>query len=59
MNFLIFEGYKDAAIKFIKEAGINIEQIDDLKIDLFDEELIDARLKIRKCILSGQIKEAI
>ena len=59
LNFLIFEGYKDGAKKFIKEAGIDIEQNEDLQIDLFDEPLIDARLQIRKYILSGEIRKAI
>lgn len=38
LNFLIVEGYKEGAKKFVKEAGIDLTN--DLKGD-FDEELID------------------
>jgi hypothetical protein len=35
LNFLIVEGYKEGAIKFIKEAGIDLDSKEnqDLKID--------------------------
>lgn len=60
LNFLITEGYKEGAKKFIKEAGIDLESKEnqDLKID-FNEQLIDHRMQIRKFILSGKIKQAI
>jgi hypothetical protein len=50
MNFLILEGYKDAAISFSQEAG--------LPADL-DWGLIDHRIVIRKLIVDGNIEEAI
>ena len=49
MNFLIIEGYKEGAEKFSKESGLPV---------LLDEK-IDERIKIRKYIQSGQIKDAI
>ena len=60
LNFLITEGYKEGAKKFIKEAGIDLDSKEnqDLKID-FNEQLIDHRMQIRKYILSGKIKQAI
>ena len=60
LNFLITEGYKEGAKKFIKEAGIDLESKEnqDLKID-FNDQLIDHRMQIRKYILSGKIKQAI
>jgi hypothetical protein len=45
LNFLIVEGYKNGAKKFIKEAGIDLNHPynRDLKIDL-NEDLIDFRM---------------
>jgi hypothetical protein len=56
LNFLIVEGYKEGAKKFIKEAGIDLNN--DLKGD-FDEQLMDQRMQIRKFILAGKIRLAI
>ena len=60
LNFLIVEGYKEGANKFIKEAGINMDDPNnsDLKLD-FNEELMDQRMMVRKYILSGKIAQAI
>ena len=49
-NYLIIEGHKNALLKFIQEAKINIE---------YDEELLDKRVKIRNLILEDNIQEAI
>jgi len=50
MNFLILEGYKDAAIAFSQEASLPAE---------IDWGLIDQRIVVRKMIVDGQIEEAI
>lgn len=50
MNYLVTEGFKDAAERFQEEAGIAAE------VDL---SLLDNRIKIRDYIQSGQIEEAI
>ena len=50
MNFLILEGYKEAAICFSQEANLPAE---------IDWVLIDQRIVIRKLILDGLIEEAI
>jgi len=49
MNFLVLEGYKEGALKFEKESGLEA-QIDDL---------IDERIVIRRLILDGKIEQAI
>jgi len=60
LNFLIVEGYKEGAKKFVKEANIDLDDPvnHDLKID-FNEELMDQRMQVRKFILGGRIKQAI
>lgn len=60
LNFLIVEGYKEGAKKFVKEANIDLDDPvnHDLKID-FNEELMDQRMQVRKYILGGRIKQAI
>jgi hypothetical protein len=50
MNFLILEGYKDAAIAFSQEASLPAE---------IDWGLIDQRIVVRKMIVDGHIEEAI
>jgi glucose-induced degradation protein 8 len=50
MNYLVIEGYKDAAEKFSVEAGVNP------KIDLSS---IQDRMNIRHSIQGGRIEEAI
>ena len=51
MNYLVVEGYKNAAQKFEKESGIK-GNLSDLNLTAeIDDELIDARIEIRKFIL--------
>ncbi|MBN3310614.1 GID8A protein, partial [Amia calva] len=50
MNYLVTEGFKEAAEKFRMESGI------EPSIDL---DSLDERIKIREMILKGQIQEAI
>lgn len=50
MNYLIIEGYKDAADRFSKETGIAPQ------IDL---ESVDVRRKLKGAISEGYIEEAI
>ncbi|KAI3642762.1 hypothetical protein MP228_012317 [Amoeboaphelidium protococcarum] len=52
LNYLIIEGYKDAAINFQKESGFNAVQDSMLS-------QIDARTSIRSMVQSGHIREAI
>lgn len=61
LNFLIVEGYAEGARKFIKEASIDLEDPanSDLIGDLNDEDKIKSRIQVRKCILDGNIKQAI
>jgi len=57
LNFLIVEGYKEGAKKFLKETGMDLNHPSnsDLRID-FNEELMDQRMQVRKFILAGKIK---
>lgn len=50
MNYLVTEGFKDAAEKFQEEAGISAGQ---------DLSLLDNRISIRDNIQAGKIQEAI
>ncbi|XP_045837661.1 glucose-induced degradation protein 8 homolog isoform X3 [Meles meles] len=50
MNYLVTEGFKEAAEKFRMESGI------EPSVDL---ETLDERIKIREMILKGQIQAAI
>ncbi|KAI3357479.1 hypothetical protein L3Q82_015897 [Scortum barcoo] len=50
MNYLVTEGFKEAAEKFRMESGI------EPTVDL---DSLDERIKIREMILKGQIQEAI
>ncbi|XP_062897434.1 glucose-induced degradation protein 8 homolog isoform X1 [Mobula hypostoma] len=50
MNYLVTEGFKEAAEKFRVESGI------EPSVDL---DTLDERIKIREVILNGQIQEAI
>ena len=51
MNYLMIEGYKDAAEKFAQEANLNPEH--------FDMTAIEDRMVIRNAIQNGYIDEAI
>jgi len=50
MNYLVTEGFKEAAEKFQKESGV------ETAVDL---DSIDLRIRIKELILQGQIQEAI
>jgi hypothetical protein len=50
MNYLVIEGYKEAAEKFSSEASISPS---------FNLNSIEDRMNIRKAIQSGRIEEAI
>ncbi|CAB1329902.1 unnamed protein product [Coregonus sp. 'balchen'] len=50
MNYLVTEGFKEAAEKFRMESGI------EPSVDL---DSLDERIKIRELILKGEIQEAI
>jgi len=50
MNYLVTEGFKEAAERFQDEAGISSAQ---------DLANMDDRIKIRDCIQAGRIEEAI
>ena len=50
MNYLVTEGFKDAAEKFQEEAGISAGQ---------DLSMLDNRITIRDSIQSGNIQQAI
>ena len=54
LNFLIIEGYKEGARKFVKEANIDLDAPEniDLKVDM-NEELMDQRMEVRRLILKG------
>merc|ERR1712142_1134815 len=49
-NYLVTEGFKDAAEKFQEEAGVSAGQ---------DLSMLDNRISIRDSIQSGNIEEAI
>jgi hypothetical protein len=57
LNYLIIEGYKDAAEKFIKETGIKGNYLNNLAE--YDVDLLQKRMKIRTLIMSGRIDEAV
>lgn len=50
MNYLVIEGYKDAAEKFSSEAGIK---------PFMDLNSIEARMHIRTAVQQGNIEDAI
>merc|ERR1719369_2408544 len=50
MNYLVTEGFKDAAEKFQEEAGVSAGQ---------DLSMLDNRISIRDNIQAGNIEEAI
>ena len=59
MNYLVVKGYKEGALKFQKEAGIQGKSqwihLNAWFIAEMDEELIDSRIQVRKLIESGNI----
>ena len=50
MDYLVTEGFKDAAEKFQDEAGVSAGQ---------DLNMLDNRISIRESIQGGNIEEAI
>ena len=50
MNYLVTEGFKDAAERFQEEAGISAGQ---------DLGMMDNRISIRDSVQAGKIEEAI
>eukprot|EP00105_Crassostrea_gigas_P019984 XP_011438647.1 PREDICTED: glucose-induced degradation protein 8 homolog isoform X2 [Crassostrea gigas] len=50
MNYLVTEGFKEAADKFQKESGVQ---------PMVDLEQLDERIKIREAIQEGRIQDAI
>ena len=62
MNYLVIQGYKEGAYKFMKEAGVKGKScFSVLKSNVaeMDDRLIDERIEVRKMIERGQIEEAI
>lgn len=55
LNYLVIEGFKEAAEEFIQESGLN-EQEDIKSLDLGS---IDYRLKVRQAIQGGEISSAV
>ncbi len=51
MNYLVVEGYKDGAVCFQKESGVECDEE-------FDTELIETRAAIKQLILDGDIEGA-
>ena len=50
MNYLVTEGFKEAADKFGTETGIHYP---------YDSDTLAERIKIRECIESGQMQRAV
>lgn len=50
LNYLVTEGYRQAAEQFREESGCRMQ---------FDPEEIDQRMRIRKAVMEGEIDEAI
>lgn len=50
LNYLITEGYREAAEKFSQESGSHLQ---------FDPEEIEHRMRIRRALMEGNIDEAI
>lgn len=55
LNYLVIEGFKEAAEEFVNESGLD-EHEDVKKLDLGS---IDYRLKVRQAIQSGEIDSAV
>ena len=57
LNYLVIEGFKEAAEEFIQESGLNED--DGEGINYLDLGSIDYRLKVRQSIQSGEISSAV
>ena len=59
MDYLIAEGFKEAAERFKLEANIDTEKINQLATSHETNEQIDQRIAVRIAIESGRIREAM
>lgn len=49
LNYLILEGHKEGAFNFMKESGLQCDE-------MIDSDLIDHRVNIKKLICQGEIE---
>lgn len=49
-DFLVVEGYSDAAVEFAREAGIS---------STIDQDMIQERMEIRQAVEDGRVDEAV
>lgn len=62
MDYLVAQGFKEAAEKFKQEAGLNMQQSKSSEIDPDTAEfsaLLEQRIQIREAIEEGKIKYAL
>ena len=59
MDYLIAEGFKEAAERFKMEANIDVEKINELVNNHESNEQIDQRIAVRIAIEAGKIREAM
>lgn len=59
MDYLISEGFKEAAERFKSEANIDTEKVFEIKNYAESNEQIDQRIAVRSAIESGNIELAI
>lgn len=59
MDYLISEGFKEAAERFKTEANIDTEKVFEIKSYTESDEQIDQRIAVRSAIENGNIDQAI
>lgn len=59
MDYLISEGFKEAAERFKVEAGIQMNKLNEEGMSLESSEDIDKRIEIRAAIEDGQVSKAL
>lgn len=59
MDYLISEGFKEAAERFKTEANIDTEKVFEIKSYSESNEQIDQRIAVRSAIENGNIDQAI
>lgn len=59
LNYLLFEGYKETAIKFANEVGIELTRETEENSYLLGLKSIDKRNEIKSLILDGELESAI
>lgn len=59
MDYLISEGFKEAAERFKIEAGIEMSKVGDEGLSFESAEDIDKRIEIRAAIEDGQVSRAL